>query len=225
VSYDGLSKIRLVKQFFRTVSLKHGYQSTYNIGSYRSNSTYAEDHFNAGSEGFALIKDINDNYTPQYDIQSVTISEQFSPLISADMTMKNSLNLKIEFKRSRNLTLNIANAQVTEVKTQEYIIGTGYRFKSVTFKTKTKEFKSDLNVRLDFSIRDNLTIIRKVIEDAYQVTAGQNIFTLKLNADYNLSKSFNVRFFFDWIKNAPRVSNRFKTSNINFGLSVRFSLS
>ena len=142
------------------------------------------------------------------------------------MTLKNSLNLKLEFKRSRNLTMNISNAQITEVKVQEYILGGGYRFKKVKIRfNKTKEFESDLNLRLDFSIRDNLTIIRKVIEDAYQITSGQNIFTLKFNADYNLSKSFNIRFFFDWITNQPRVSNRFKTRNINFGLSVRFSLS
>ena len=223
VSYDGLSKIRLVKQFFRTVTLNHGYQSSYNIGSYRSNAIFTD---NNHQDGFSTIRDINNNYAVEYDIQSVNISEQFSPLLSIDMTMKNSLNFKIEFKRSRNLTLNIRNAQVTEVKTQEYILGSGYRFKKVKLRiNKSKEIESDLNLRLDLSIRDNLTIIRKVIEDAYQVTAGQNIFTFKFNADYNLSKSFNVRFFFDWIKNAPRVSNRFKTGNINFGLSVRFSLS
>ena len=226
VSYDGLSKLRLVKRYFRTITLNHGYQSSYNIGNYRSNAIFSENHFNSGTDALSSIRDINDNYVAQYDIQSVNISEQFSPLLSIDMAMKNSLNFKIEFKRSRNLTLNIRNAQITEVKTQEYILGSGYRFKKVKLRiNKSKEIESDLNLRLDFSIRDNLTIIRKVIEDAYQITAGQNIFTFKFNADYNLSKSFNVRFFFDWIKNAPRVSNRFKTSNINFGLSVRFSLS
>ncbi len=221
LSYDGLSKIRLVKKFFRSVKLNHSYQSTYNMGNFRTNSDFMN---NPHKDIFSYETDVNGNYFPEYDMQSVSISEQFSPLISFDMTMKNSLNFKVEFKRSRNLTLNIGNSQVTEVKSQEYIFGAGYRFKSVTFKTKTREIKSDLNVRLDLSMRDNLTIIRRIIEDAHQVTAGKKIFTLKLNADYNLSKNFNVRFFFDWIRNKPRVSNLFKTSNINFGLSVRFSL-
>ncbi len=224
LSYDGLSKVKVIKEFFRSVTLTHGYQSTYNVGNYRSNALFSENQINTGQDAFASIRDINDNYVAQHDIQSVSISEQFSPLAGLDLTLKNSLNIKIEFKRSRNLTLNIGNAQITEVKTQEYVLGTGYRFKEVTFKTKTKEFKSDLNVRFDFSIRDNLTIIRKIIDEDNQVTAGQNIFTLKFNADYNLSKSFNVRFFFDWITNHPRVSNRFNTSAINFGLSLRFSL-
>ncbi len=221
LSYDGLSKIRLVKKFFRSVKLNHSYQSTYNMGNFRTNSDFMN---SAHTDIFSYETDVNGNYFPEYDMQSVSISEQFSPLISFDMTMKNSLNFKVEFKRSRNLTLNIGNSQVTEVKSQEYIFGAGYRFKSVTFKTKTREIKSDLNVRLDLSMRDNLTIIRRIVEDAHQVTSGKKIFTLKLNADYNLSKNFNVRFFFDWIKNKPRVSNLFETSNINFGLSVRFSL-
>lgn len=218
MSYDGLSKIKLVKRFFRTVTLNHGYQSSYNIGNYRSNSAFVD--------GLSNIRDINDNFSAQYDIQSVNISEQFSPLLGIDMTLKNSLNFKIELKRSRNLNMNINNAQITEVKVKEYIVGAGYRFKEVPLRlNKAKEIKSDLNMRLDFSIRDNLTIIRKVIEDAYQITSGQHIFTLNYNADYNLSKSFNVNFFFKWIANTPRVSNQFRTRNINFGLSVRFTLS
>ena len=228
VSFDGLTKIRLVKRFFRSITLNHGYKSSYNIGNYRSNATFSEagNHFNSSDQDFANIRDINNNFVAQYDIQSVSISEQFSPLFSIDVTLKNSINAKLEFKRSRNLTMNISNAQITEVRVQEYIIGTGYRFKKVKLRfNATTEFESDLNLRVDFSVRDNMTIIRKVIEDAYQITSGQNIFTLKFNADYNLTKSFNIRFFFDWITNQPRVSNRFKTRNINFGLSVRFSLS
>ncbi|MBN2669688.1 MAG: cell surface protein SprA [Bacteroidales bacterium] len=225
VSYDGLSKLRLVKQFFRTVTLNHNYQSTYNIGSYRSNSSFVPNGASNSDYLFTDIRDITNNYIMQYDIQSTSISEQFSPLIGIDMSLKNSLNFKLEYKKSRNLTLNIANIQVTEVKGEEFIVGAGYRFKSVTFRTSTKEFKSDLNTRLDFSIRDNITLIRRVIEDSFQPTAGQKIFTFKFNADYSLSQNFNVRFFFDWITNEPKVSNRYRTSNINFGLSVRFSLS
>lgn len=222
MTYDGLGKNKLMKRWFKTITLNHGYQSTYNIGSYRSNTQFSESNF---SDNFTDMTDINGNYMSQYDIQSVNISEQFSPLIGVDLTMKNSLSFKLEFKRARNLTMNISNAQITEVKTQEYIAGSGYRFKKVPLILGKKEFKSDLNLRMDFSIRQNLTTIRKVIEDAQQITAGQDVFTVKLNADYNLSKNFNVRFFFDWITNAPKVSNRFKTTNINFGLSVRFSLS
>jgi len=217
VSYDGLSKTKFFKQYFRTITLNHNYQSTYNIGTYRTNPNYVDPIEN--------IRDINNNYFSQLEIQTVNISERFSPLLSVDMAMRNSMNFKIEFKRSRNLILNLNNAQLTEVKTQEYVLGTGYRFKSVKLRlNKTKEVTSDLNLRLDFSMRDNLTIIRQLIEEAYQITAGQSIFSLKFNADYNLSKNFNVRFFFDWIKNNPRISNRFKTSNINFGVSIRFSL-
>ena len=40
-----------------------------------------------------------------FDIASVSITEAFSPLIGLNMTMKNSLMLKFEYRKQRNLTM------------------------------------------------------------------------------------------------------------------------
>ncbi len=38
-----------------------------------------------------------------------------------------------------------------------------------------RALKSDLNLRLDFSVRDNKTLARKLIENVNQPVAGQRI--------------------------------------------------
>jgi cell surface protein SprA len=132
---------------------------------------------------------------------------------------------KVEIKKTRNLSLSFANNQLTEVMSDEYIFGTGYRIKDVKLIiNKKKEITSDLNLRGDFSIRNNLTIIRQLEGNVNQPTTGQKIVTLKLSADYQLGSNFNIRFFVDRIVNAPKVSISFRTSNTNVGFSVRFSL-
>jgi len=109
------------------------------------------------------------------------------------------------------------------------IFGLGYRFDNfgmiIGSGSRQKKFKSDLNLRGDLSIRNNSTIIRKIAEEgADQFTSGQEVVTLKFSADYVLSNRFNLRLFYDRIVNKPLVSLAFETTNINFGASVRFTL-
>ncbi len=140
------------------------------------------------------------------------------------MDWKNSLTTNIEFNRSRTLALSTSNSQINEVSSKEMAIGAGYRFNQVQIIINQKEFKSDLNVRADLSIRDNRTVIRKLSEDNDQITAGQRIITIKTTFDYVLSDRFNLRFFFDQRVNKPFVSLSYPTSNTNIGFSVRFTL-
>ena len=222
ISYDGLSKVKFFKQYFKKISLNHSYRSTYSIASYRTDTRWKDD-----GRGFTTIRDqlTNANYVPEYEIGAINISETFSPLFNIDMSWKNSLITKLEVKKNRNLTFSFANNQLTEVKGNEYIIGTGYRIPKVKFKVGTKELESDLDIRADFSVRDNFTIIRKMEENYNQITAGQKFFTIKLTADYRVGRSLNFRFFFDRIVNTPKISNTFPTRNTNFGFSIRFTLS
>ncbi|MCF8295362.1 MAG: cell surface protein SprA, partial [Bacteroidales bacterium] len=126
VNWDGLSKIEFIKKYLKTVTVNHTYRSTYNVGSYNTNLTYQEDE-----DGISQTRDLLENFLPQYDFASVSINEQFSPLLNFDMTWNNSLTTKIELKKTRNLTLSFANQQLTEMKDDEYVLGMGYRFEKV----------------------------------------------------------------------------------------------
>jgi len=108
----------------------------------------------------------------------------------------------------------------------EYVIGTGYRFKNVKFPFAIGGTKpdSDLNVRVDLSLRDNLTVIRKMEELQNQVTAGQQILSIKTSLDYVLNQRLNVRAFYERVVNTPVISTSYPSANTNTGISLRFTL-
>lgn len=224
ITYDGLGKIPKLKKIFRTVNLNHVYRSTFNIGSYQTRLSNEYDEV----DGFNIIRDELQNYFSKYQINGISITEQFSPLLSIDMTMVNSFIAKVEVKKNRNLNMSFSNNQLTELRNDEYIIGTGYRFKDVEINIVTNgrqhNYKSDLNIRLDFSIRNTLTVIRKLEEGFNQPTAGQITYTIKTSADYVLSNRFNLRLFYDQVINRPTLNVTYPTSNTNFGISLRFTL-
>jgi len=223
VNFEGLSKIPFIRRYFKSINLSHAYTSTYDVGSYNTNLTYQE-----GDDGFSLIRDMADNYLPLYEANSISINEQFNPLINVDMIWKNSFSTSFEIKRTRNLILSLSNAQLTEVASNEMIFGLGYRFDNfgmiIGSGSRQKKYNSDLNLRADLSIRKNNTIIRKIVEEVDQLTSGQKVVTLKFSADYVLSNRFNLRLYYDRIVNTPYVSLSYPTQTTEFGASVRFTL-
>jgi cell surface protein SprA len=223
INFDGLSKFEFIQRTFRSVNLMHQYRSTYQIGSYTSNLRY-----DGGATGITMIRDLQNNYIQQYEINVVTISEQFSPLINIDLNWKNSLTTRFEWKKSRTVSLNLTSNQIADARINELIFGAGYRFDNVQIILRTgggqRLLKSDLNLRLDFSVRDNKTIARKLIEDVNQPVVGQKVLTIGTSADYVLSDRFNLQIFADHTMNNPFVANTFPTSNTNFGFSLKFTL-
>ena len=224
VTYNGLSNVDFFRRYFKTVSLSHSYRSTYSVGNFTTNVLYEED-----GNGFDIIRDeLKRNYLPKYDMNMITISEQFSPLINVDMTWQNSLITKFAIRKTRNISMSFANNQITEMSSDELIIGTGYRFKEVPLKLKLggsrKTFKSDINVKIDFSIRNNKTVLRKLIENVDQISQGQSIMSINCSIDYQFSRSLTLRAFYDQVINEPFVSSQYPSSNINAGISLRFSL-
>ena len=219
LTWDGLSRIEWIKKYFKTISVGHTYRSTYSVGSYNTNLNFVENE-----DGLSTTRDLLENYLPQREINSVSINEQFSPLLNIDMTWNNSLTTKVEMKNNRNLTLSFTNQQLSEVRSQEYIIGAGYRISDLEIFIGQKKFKSDLTLRLDLSLRKNSTILRQLTDVPDQITSGQSILSIKTNADYVLSDRFNLRFFIDFSRNNPLVSLSYPTSTTSIGFSVRFTL-
>jgi cell surface protein SprA len=223
ISFDGLSKFDFVQKVFRSISLTHQYRSTYEIGAYTTNLNWESD-----ADGLSRLRDLQDNFVQQYEINVVTINEQFSPLINVDMNWKNSMTTRFEWRKSRTVTLNLTSNQVTDDRINELIFGAGYRFDNVQIILKTgggqKALKSDLNVKFDLSIRDNKTLARKLVEDVNQPVVGQRIFSIGATADYVLSDRFNLQIFADRSMNNPFVATTFPTTNTNFGFSLKFTL-
>ena len=205
------------------MNFTHAYRSSYNVGSFITNLNYEEQ-----GDGFSYVRDQAKNFIAPYDFNAVSIMETFSPLINVDIMWVGDLTSRGEIKRTRNLTLSFANNQLTEVLSSEYTVGMGYRFKQMDLIIKTKNsqqaYSNDLNLRVDFSYRKNKTVLRKIVEDDNQITAGQSAFSIESSADYMLSDRFQLRVFFDKVLNNPFTSLSFPTSNTNIGVSFRFTL-
>jgi cell surface protein SprA len=226
VSYDGLSRIKLFKKVIRSFDISHAYRSVYNVGSFVTNNNWGKDDLI--SDGFSFVRNAQNNFVPLHDINTITITEQFSPLIQFNITWVNSLTTRAEIKKARTLSLSMTNNQVIENYSDEYVIGLGYRFDKMNMifgrGGSQKSVSSDLNLRADFSIRDNVSIIRRIEEQVNQLTSGMRVTAVKVMADYALSERFNMQLFYDTTISTPYISTTYPITNSNYGVSFRFSL-
>lgn len=229
ITYDPMakSKWKFFKNRFRSLTLRHGYRSTLNVSNYITNLLGATDE-----DGFLTARDVSGNFINHRQINTVTIAEQFSPLLGVDIKWKMSVKdnrgliTKVEIKRDRNLTLSLTNNQLTEIRSKEYVFGTGYTFSKVKlpFKIGNKPLESDLDCRADVSIRDNITVTRKLVENYNQPTSGQTLISIKTSVTYSIQNNIQIRIFFDKTVTDPKVSTSFRTSNANSGIAIRLTL-
>ena len=222
IRYDGLSKFEFMKKYVRNFTLRHAYRSTVSVSNFQTNLAWQD-------ENGVQQRDVSGNYLAQNQITSITITEQFAPFLGLDATWiigKNGLITSFEYKRDRSLALNVPNMQITEMRGSEWVIGAGYKFSKVKlpFKFMGTRPESDLNLRFDLSIRNNITVSRNIIEDTNQPTSGQNTYSVKFRVDYNIGPNLNVAYYFDRVVNTPVLSNAYPTANTATGISLRFNL-
>jgi len=223
ITYDGLSKLPYFKKIFNSVNISHSYRSTFNINSFSRNLNFIDGEFQTA-------RDVGKNFIARKEIGQVTLSEQFAPLLGIDVTWKNNIQTRVEFKRDRNVSLSYTGIQITEVKGNELTIGFGYRLPSfnLPFKIngKTKRLPGNsINVTADMSVRKNITIIRRLQEGINQPTAGLYVYSIKFATDYTVNERVNLRMFYEQTINKPVISTSYPTSNIIAGFEIRFSLS
>ncbi len=233
IQYDGLSKIELIKKHFQKVVISHAYRSSYNVGSYTSDPRI--DHSQIGQSGYSFARDEQSGlFIPEHQITGISISEQFAPLFNVDATHISGVSARIEYKKSRELALNFASNQVSETFSKELVIGAGYKLANISLffkdmRGKQKKSSNDIDFRFDFSYRNTSNILRSLLDDpntdnVTSLTNGMNTYSIKFSADYVLNDNFNLRLFYDHNINQPKISLSFPTSNIKFGLSLRFTL-
>ena len=224
ITYNASQGIKVLRNYFQSFNITHAYRSSYSVGGFMSDIKYK------ATEGMPSAVDDAGNFIPYNRMDVVSITEQFGPLLGIDATMKNSLMAKIEFKRTRNLSLSFVNNQITEVRTNEFVTGIGYRFKNVKFTVrsvtsgKKTPLKSDLNAKIDISIRDNRTILRRIEEKNNQVSTGAKQISLNFSLDYMVSQKLNIRLYYESTISKPHVSAQIPTSTTNAGISMRFTL-
>ncbi|MEG2070828.1 MAG: cell surface protein SprA [Bacteroidales bacterium] len=223
LNYTGFTKIKGVNKIFQSLSLLHTYTSSYSVGNYTTNILYTSD-----AEGNPNTLNTLGNFIPTKEFAQVSLSEQFNPLIGFDMTLKNSLLLKVEYKKSRNVAMSFSNNQITESSSDEFVFSTGYRFKDLkigfVFSGMKRQVVSDLNLTAGFGLKKNLTLLRKIDEDTKQISAGMLTITINVAADYQISSMVGLRLYYDQVINRPELNNQYDNMNFETGISVRLML-
>ena len=227
VTYDGLGKIGKMSKRFKSFTLTHAYQCTYQVGSFSSFTDWV-----TIGQGLGFTQDaLTGNPIPSspYNITSVTLTEKFAPLIGINATLNNDLNFNVEYRDSRTITLNATAGQVVEAMQREFVIGAGYKIANfntvLKLKNKQKNVSNDLTLNFDFKLGNNTALIRKIENNTAQATSGARTLGINFTANYVVSKRVTVGAYFDHQVNTPLVSSSaYPTTNSNYGLSINMSL-
>jgi cell surface protein SprA len=223
VTYGGLRNIPFVNYWFKEFRINHGYVSNYTVNGVQTNP----DYYQSITDNTAPDKDVNGNRYNYYTYGTVIMSEGFSPLIGADLTMRNNIQIRVAYNKDRISSLGLTNYTLQEDYGNEVVLGLGYIIKDAKLKLRyrgaAKTITGDLNIRGDLSIRDNKTTIRRLVEMDSQVTGGQDLVSIKFSTDYNFSKNFNLKFFYEQMITKYKISTAYPLSTIRAGLSATFT--
>ncbi|MDB5256435.1 MAG: sprA, partial [Chitinophagaceae bacterium] len=233
IDFTGLMKIGALKKRFEAITLSHAYTSVYNVGGYTSSLLYNSDYVRPGNN-FLNTPDANQfnssgDLIPVYIISDVNIREAFSPLIGVNIRTKGKWNYRIEYRRARNLSLSLTNAQIREENNQDFVFGVGFvkagvKIPKFLTKGQTKTLKNELNVRIDLTIRDTKGVQRQ-IDQVSTITTGSLNWQIKPTITYNLSTRVSLQFYFERTYTNPKVSSSFKRTTTSAGIQLRFTLS
>jgi cell surface protein SprA len=231
VTYSGLSKIEPFKSLLSSFTLRHSYSSSYNVNTYTSSLNYGSQFLDIrnGVSNYIIPTEVTENgeYVPVFVIGSVTLQEKFAPVVGVNVRTNGNLSVRVDYNRNRSLTLNLNNRQVTEINNKDFVVGIGYNKKGLRLPFKSGGeyivLKNDLNIRLDFTIRDTKTVQRK-LDDVQTITGGNINFQLKPVISYMVNSKLNFQFYFERNINTPRISSSFPRSATNVGFQLRYNL-
>jgi cell surface protein SprA len=199
IDYTGLVKIPFLAEIFSSITLSHGYRSMYTVGNFTNNLRY-DDNLTLDNNVLdypraTIVDSINNTLVPQYIINQVMISEQFAPLFGINFKTQSNLSTRLEFKKERNLSMNLSNAQVTETVNNDITLDLGYTktgFKIPwRFAGRTVTLPNDLTIRTSFTIRDSQTIQRKIAGESL-ITNGSFNYQIRPTVTYNINNQLNL---------------------------------
>ena len=233
IRYSGLSKLKWFNEHFKSVNVNHSYKSVYAVGSYTSGTATAS--------------------VLGWSVPTVTINETFAPLLGVDVTFLNNMTVKAEYRKTRTLSLSTTSVQINEGRSNDWVIGLGYKISDfrlfgngATRKIKKTQggkagqssqssqsgstnkksgINHDLNLRLDFSLRDQAAITRDIATQTSAASSGNSALKLSFMVDYTLSRLLTLSFYYDRQTNTPLLSSSsYPTTTRDFGLSMKFLL-
>ncbi len=222
LTYNGLSKLPAFKDIFNSFTVSNSYTGTLSMSSFVS-ALYYQDEFALGYPSF--LDSNSGNFVPYYQVPNITISESFGPLIGIDASLKNNLTARFEYRRSRQASLSLIDYQISETRSQEYVLGLGFRKRGLVLPFSifgVTKLKNDLNFKMDVGIRDDITSNTYLAQDLTVVTRGQKVITISPSIDYIVSDRVTLRFFYDRRQSIPYTTQSYPMTTTRAGVTIRF---
>ena len=219
--FTGLSHVPLFSDLFESVDLRSGYRSTYTVGNFTTLPQYT-----IGNGGVSS-RDENNDFLPQYQFSSVTIFEQFVPLLGIDVRFKNNLTANLEYRQTRTLNMSLVNSQLAQQDEDILVIGFGYKTRNFRFPFglfSGASLKNDLTFKMDLSLRNNKTLVYQADIPGAQISSGAQNITFRPEIDYVINQRFNLSLFYDSNITRPFTSQTFNTAFTNFGINLKLLL-
>lgn len=222
-----------MKQTFTAFTIKHNYRGTYTVGGYTRNLNaedidkdgYADNFFDAGTDvnGNAMV-----NFNPIRNIPLAQIQEQMSPLIGVNTTLKSGMNINLAYGKTRTMTFNVGNLQMTEEKSDDFSFTLGYRKDKLNWDlhifNKDISLKNSANVNCTVTIKDNWQ--RNYTLDGGQSIAlrGNLVANINPSVDYVISNKLQIKAFWQQNITRPHTSLSYPNSFRSVGFQIRFML-
>ena len=232
LDYNGLSRIKGFDKIFTNFTVSHGYNGSLSMNGFTSALLYQD----ISRFGYPSFYDpVSENYIPYFLLPNITIQEQFAPLAGVDMMFTNQFQLKLDYAKSRMLSLSLVDFQLSETRSTEFAIGAGYRKRGLKLfgglklpkflsKDKSGKLDNEINFRLDFKIRDNVTVNNRLDQNSTLPTGGSKEITITPTIDYFLNNRVNIKLFFDQRRVNPYISSSAPITNTRAGVQLRISL-
>jgi cell surface protein SprA len=122
------------------------------------------------------------------------------------------------------------------VRSTEFVIGAGFRKKGLKLlggiklpaflsKNKSGKLDNEINFRIDYRVRDNVTANSRLDQDNNFATAGSRETSISPTIDYFINSRVNIKFYYDQRRVKPYISSSAPTTNTRAGVQIRISLS
>lgn len=254
LSYNGLSKLPIFKDVFQNVNLTHAYRSQLSINSFNTDLDFIQNDYGGVNEitndffsrleipeiviqeSFSPligldIRTQNDmsirfNYNRSRSLAMSFVSNQLAEAQSVDYQFGFGwLMTEVNIGFLRNMVNNNPNRKKKKTDSNEN--------DPLNFPGNNRGGRGggsgganvgDLNMNVDFSLRDDVTFNHLLDQDIREPTRGNKQISFSPSAEYQMHERLALRLFFDYSRTVPRVSTAFPITNTAGGIVVRFTL-
>jgi cell surface protein SprA len=226
LTYTGLAQMLGLTHVFSNLTITNGYSDVFSMNSFSSSLNFSDPmHLNSPS----FIDTLSGNYVPFFIIPNITIAEAFTPLIGIDATTHDQSNFRLQYSKSRQLSLSLIDYQVSEMNSTEITAGFTFHKSNVNLSflpgnKKVGAKGNDLDISIDFSIRNNIQTNSVLDQSSSFSTGGQKIIFISPTINYTLSRRVNLQLYFQQQRINPYISTTPPTTNTGGGLKIRVAL-